>query len=175
MNPTHFANADRYTPLYMNTIKLLIFFFLMYLCLPTYSQSIQNKEFEQTRGKWPVPIKKVKRVLDQNTDPHPSAPGVTFVADSGYSVKAIYDGTVLGVDSIAGGGYYFSAKFGDYLIIYINLTKPVFRKGDNIKKGDIIGRINKADDETEYVLDLMLLKKSKYIPILNWFNLKSGV
>ena len=173
MNPRTVANAHRYAPL-MNRIKFIVVLIITTLPTGLYSQ-VQNLKFEESKGKWSSPIPKYSQVLDLNkTLDHVSALSTIFITDSAYEVKSVYEGTVIAVECISENCYFLLTKFGDYYLVYINLTKPNLRKGDHIKRGVIIGSIQKEAEEREYKLELILMKSSIYIPIFDWFNFQSG-
>ena len=67
--------------------------------------------------------------------------GIDFVATKGKEVKAVADGTIESVSSDAEHGTKIVIDHGDGLkSIYASLADPTVKKGDKVKKGDVIGQ-----------------------------------
>ncbi len=60
-------------------------------------------------------------------------------------------------------------RFGDYLIIYSNLTNPKVDKGQMIAAGTDLGFARREIDGNVY-LDFHIWKKNKSISPEKWFN-----
>lgn len=154
-------------------ISIVTSFFTLF-STELHSQVEQTKLFEQSKGKLILPIPKHKKVIDHSMSlPYPSE-GISFLTDSAYSVKAVFEGTVVEVVYSEENNYYLTTKFGDYLIVYSNITKPNFEKGDYVKTGQVIGNLIKETNATNCWFTIILRKHTKSIPIYKWFNWKNG-
>ncbi|MEO8768454.1 MAG: hypothetical protein ABI402_00145 [Ferruginibacter sp.] len=95
---------------------------------------------------------------------------VTFISDSCVKVSCIFDGEVCLIEEID-SMYVVMTKFGSYYLTYTNLTKPVIKKGDFIKKGQIIANLDKDFDD-RFSVDIYLNYGEKTIDAYSWFRKK---
>jgi murein DD-endopeptidase MepM/ murein hydrolase activator NlpD len=72
-------------------------------------------------------------------------PGITIEASAGASVKAVFDGDVTAVFSI-GPVQSVILKHGKYFTSYSNLTDVTVSKNQQIKRGQVIGKVAEKDD-----------------------------
>jgi hypothetical protein len=63
-------------------------------------------------------------------------------------------------------------KYGDYYITYFPLDRRLFNIEDEIKAGEILGKIAK-DIDNIYSLEIRLSKGEKDLFIKNWINWKT--
>lgn len=103
-------------------------------------------KFEANRGRLPWPVEKGAITESFGTHPHPVLKGITTYnngVDIGTTrnatVKAIFEGEVMGVVSIPGSGSAVILKHGEYLSVYSNLASVNVGKGDKLKTGSAIG------------------------------------
>jgi septal ring factor EnvC (AmiA/AmiB activator) len=108
-----------------------------------------SDNFEKNRGSlpWPVtgnvsmhygPQKYFGEITYDN-------PGITIEAGAGASVKAVFDGDVTAVISI-GPVQGVILKHGKYFTSYSNLSSVSVSKGQQIKRGQVIGKVAEKDD-----------------------------
>lgn len=138
------------------------------------AQADKNKLFEESKGKWLMPIVKFNEAIDENMSLHDSGAGVTFITDSAYTVRAVFDGTVVNVFCLGENSYHLLTRFGNYFIVYSNINKPNLTRGEVIRAGQIIGKLYKEPDEKQYEFDMLLLKDKNTIPVYKWFNWKNN-
>lgn len=71
-------------------------------------------------------------------------PGITIEADAGSSVKAVFDGEVSTVISI-GQTQGVILKHGKYFTTYSNLSSVNVSKGQQVKTGQVLGKLDEKD------------------------------
>ncbi len=138
----------------------------------SFGQSNANSIIEKSKGTWLIPIpkyikleeNKVKR--DGTYDKTDSS--LFFITDSSYAVTAVFEGKVMGIFPIE-DAYVVMTQYGDYYITYSNITEVKFKEGDTVKRGDVIGKIMKVDDDT-YLINFLLMKQNKMIEAAKWFK-----
>lgn len=103
-------------------------------------------KFEANRGRLPWPVDKGAITESFGTHPHPVLKGISTYnngVDIGTTrnatVKAIFEGEVMGVIAIPGSGSAVILKHGEYLSVYSNLAAVNVGKGDKLKTGSAIG------------------------------------
>lgn len=67
--------------------------------------------------------------------------GVTIATDEGSQARAIFDGEVIAIISVPGGGRGVTIKHGNYISAYYNLSKLYVKKGDKVAAKEVIGDI----------------------------------
>lgn len=77
--------------------------------------------------------------------------GVTITTDEGSQARAIFEGEVIAILSVPGGGRGVSIKHGNYISTYYNLSKVYVKKGDKVATKEAIGDIytNRFDGATK--------------------------
>ncbi|MEZ4809895.1 MAG: peptidoglycan DD-metalloendopeptidase family protein [Allomuricauda sp.] len=77
--------------------------------------------------------------------------GVTITTDEGSQARAIFDGEVIAILSVPGGGKGVTIKHGNYISTYYNLSKIYVKKGDKVGAKAILGDIytNRLDGTTK--------------------------
>ena len=110
--------------------------------------------FEKNRGHlpWPVsgtismafgPHEYIKGIIHNNQ-------GVTIDANAGAAVKAVFDGEVQSVFNVSDVSAVM-IRHGKYFTTYSNLSTVSVSKGDQVKTGQIIGRVGEIG-QLEFVL-----------------------
>ncbi|MEJ7767192.1 MAG: peptidoglycan DD-metalloendopeptidase family protein [Chitinophagaceae bacterium] len=108
-------------------------------------------DFEKNRGSLPWPIESGRvsmhfsrqKVEGLNIDY--DNPGITIETEAGKTVKAVFDGEVSYVFYI-GEVQGVIIKHGKYFSTYSNLTSPAVSKGQEVKRGQVIGRVADKGD-----------------------------
>jgi septal ring factor EnvC (AmiA/AmiB activator) len=120
-----------------------------------------SADFEKNRGNLPWPIDKgkvsmhfgIQRVegLDKITYDNP---GITIETDAGKVVKAVFDGEVsyiINIGEIQG----VIIKHGKYFTTYSNLSSASVAKGQQVKRGQVIGHVadkGDGDGDLEFLI-----------------------
>jgi murein hydrolase activator len=120
--------------------------------LDTDAESIAlSTDFEKNRGSlpWPAsgvvamkfgrqPVEGLNGIIVDN-------PGITIETNAEATVKAVFDGEVVAVTSV-GPVQAVIIKHGRYFTSYSNLSSASVNKGQQIKRGQIIGRVMEKED-----------------------------
>ncbi len=104
-----------------------------------------NANFEKNRGSLPWPLDRgmVLMHFGKNSLPSGSIMDVTSLtisSDIGSSVKAVFDGTVTAVQPVEDMTVVI-IQHGRYFTTYSNLNGVTVRKGQDIKTGQVLGRV----------------------------------
>ena len=158
----------------MKHLYIIATLFLQFLTSETISQTEQNKVFVQSQGLLKTPIPKYIGVIDNTASmPHPSE-GMSFLTDSTYPIKSIFDGEVVGKELSVDNFYILKIKFGDYLVSYSNISNPTVDIGAPIKSGQILGNINGEATSKNFEFHISLKKFNKEQSLYKWFNWSHG-
>jgi murein DD-endopeptidase MepM/ murein hydrolase activator NlpD len=127
-------------------------------------QPVNNKELNRLSsgyGMRPHPILKVKKFH----------PGIDFSAPQGTPVYATGDGKVREVKTLFGGyGKYIEIDHGfGYITLYAHLSGFEVRKGQNIKRGELIGYVGNTGQSTAPHLHYEVRKDGKVVNPINYF------
>lgn len=112
-----------------------------------------SKGFETNRGKLPWPVASGV-VIDQfGKHKHAVATkveidnnGIDIQTSQGAKARAVFDGTVTNVISIAGLGQTIILNHGNYFTVYSGLNGVNVKKGDEINTKQIIGTVGNNED-----------------------------
>lgn len=113
--------------------------------------------FDQNQGQLPYPVKGV--VIDRfGTHPHPtqrgimvSNNGINIACDSGADVKCVFEGEVRYVFPVMGMRNSVMVRHGNYITVYSNLETVAVKVGDNIALNQVIGRLDRSDDQSNFL------------------------
>jgi murein hydrolase activator len=95
-------------------------------------------------------------------------PGVTIGAKIGEPVKAVFQGEVTLVSYIEDKQAVF-IKHGKYFTVYSNLSSANVQRGDQVKTGQVIGRVG-ANDEGQGQVDFILMQESDNVNPEQWLK-----
>ncbi len=111
-----------------------------------------SSSFSNNRGKLPWPVARGEIVGRFGTNPHPVLSniyvdngGVDIATNKGATAKAVFDGEVSAIVSIPGGNRTVLLRHGTYFTVYNNLSFVSVKKGDQVKRGQDLGRIYTDD------------------------------
>ncbi len=106
---------------------------------------VLNTNFERNRGALPWPLDRGVILMHYGSNTLPSGSvlvvtSVTISADIGTSVKAVFEGVVTAVKPID-DMMVVIVQHGRYFTTYSNLTGVTVQKGQDIKTGQLLGRV----------------------------------
>jgi hypothetical protein len=156
--------------------KITVLIFIVGFTFHSYGQNLLNQQFEASKGKWEVPLKKYTSVFDNEILKR--CPAYSFdstlriLTDTAYEVKALYSGNVILVFETDSLKYCVVVKYGNYSLAYFPITKLSVKLNDAIKEGEPIG-ILATDLDDNYNLEIILSYKEKDLCAKKWINWKS--
>lgn len=121
---------------------------------------LASDNFEKNRGSLPWPMNAGRVTMPFGPHQYEGMgvvydnQGITIEADAGTSVKAVFDGEVTSVLSI-GGTQAVILKHGRYYTTYSNLASVNVSKGQQVKIGQVLGRLEEKDSgrgELEFLI-----------------------
>ncbi len=114
-----------------------------------------NAEFATNRGKLPWPVEKGYVSKPFGRQPHPTLKrveinnkGVDIRTDPGAIVRCVFEGEVVGLQSVPGYHIMIVVQHGDYYTVYSNLTDIRVKQGARVGTQDILG-VAAIDGETQ--------------------------
>lgn len=104
-----------------------------------------SASFQKNRGSLPWPVEGAVTVEYGNqVDPvHETTtyhPGIQIATNPESPVRAIFDGTVTGIDFVPGYGTYVVIQHGEYLSVYSNFSSLSISESERIEAGQVLGR-----------------------------------
>ncbi len=114
-----------------------------------------NQGFETNKGRLPWPVSSGSITENFGKNVHPTVPnvftnnnGVDISAAKGSQVRAVFEGEVSSVLSIAGAGKVVIIKHGNYRTVYSNLQESYVTVGSKITTKQSIGALMVQDGES---------------------------
>jgi murein hydrolase activator len=105
-----------------------------------------NNSLERNRGILPWPVD--NPAILNHYGPNRFESGAVFINDAvtiaaplGATVKSVFQGTVIMVSSAEEGKYFVMIKNGSYFFTYVNLTNVAVKINDEVKTGQMLGRV----------------------------------
>lgn len=135
--------------------------------------------FASNKGRLPWPVDNGYPSIHYGTYSIPGTnikgdnPGITIVTPSvGTSVKAVFDGEVIGVFNL-GDGMAVTISHGKYFTTYSNLSGVTVNKGSNVRTGQVLGSAA-GDDEggSGGKIDFILMVETKNVNPEPWLRRK---
>jgi len=135
-----------------------------------------NTSFSSNKGKLPWPVDngvvsiKFGRYTVEGTKLTGDNPGITIATpSSGIPVKAVFDGEVAATANL-GDGMMVTIRHGKYFSTYSNLGSVAVSKGTQIKTGQVIGRVGKAEDGNGGQIDFILMIENNNVNPEPWLR-----
>lgn len=142
------------------------------------SEAELTKMFETQKNKLEWPVNSGFISLGFGTQKHPVLPRITVVnpgvdiqTEEGTPVKAVFDGVVSEIAIIQGKNQVVIIRHGDYKTLYAQLKSTNVRKGQKVKKGDIIGEVYTNRDGVSEI-EFHVYKGLNNLNPENWLALK---
>ena len=103
-----------------------------------------SASFEENRGALPWPANgAITEGFGNRVDPvHGTEtyhPGILIATNPESEVRAVFQGTVRGVDFVPGYGTYLVIRHGEYLSVYSNFSSLFVSEGETVEAGEVIG------------------------------------
>jgi septal ring factor EnvC (AmiA/AmiB activator) len=133
-----------------------------------------GSNFESNKGRLPFPVDNgyISGNFGTNTVPGTTVKYtqdfITITSPVGTSVKACFDGEVMSVYDV-GGMTAVTVKHGKYFTTYSNLLSASVSKGQQIKTGQVIGKVGEnLDGDGE--LNFILARELQFINPTGWLR-----
>lgn len=131
--------------------------------------------FVANRGKLPWPLKTGRITMPFGEHPSPIARNVTIQSNGirietneNEPVYAVFNGTVLKIQSIRGANKAVLIQHGNYISIYRNLTDLYIKNGQEVITGQKIGLVGHSRDTDRPTLNFYIFKDATYLDPTSW-------
>jgi len=134
-----------------------------------------GSSFANNRGKLPWPVDNgvvsihFGRYKIEGTRIEGDNPGLTIATQPGNSVKAVFEGEVVGVYNI-GDGMVVTVRHGKYFTTYSNLASASVRKGETLKTGQTIGKAGRDEEGSGGQIDFLLMIEKNNVNPEPWLR-----
>ncbi len=136
-------------------------------------------QFSANKGRLPWPVKRGYVSRRFGTQPHPvyknikiTSSGIHINTPDDEPVKAVFDGEVMMIQLIPGANQSVYVRHGNYITIYGNLKKISVKKGQKIKRGQLLGIVAKDPMTNISVLKFKIYKNRTKLNPLLWLSRK---
>ena len=124
-----------------------------------------SKPFSQMRKKLPLPVQTQRRSLRKMHQ------GVTFFAEEGAVVTAVYPGKVVFSDWLKGYGLLLIIDHGQgFMTLYAHNQSLFKSKGQTVRQNEQIARVGHSGGIKQNGLYFEIRQRGKAVPPLNWLS-----
>lgn len=124
-----------------------------------------NKSFELMRGKLPLPVQTTRKSLRRMNQ------GVTFFAEEGSEVSAVYPGKVVFSDWLKGYGLLLIIDHGQgFMTLYAHNQSLFKRKDETVQQGEQIATVGHSGGIRQNGLYFEVRMKGKAISPFDWLS-----
>lgn len=134
-------------------------------------------DFDQNKGKLPLPIRGGVIVEPFGTHPHPSQPGlkvtnkgVNIAGASGSTIYSVFKGEVSKVFFFQGLNNCVMIRHGKYISVYSNLSKVSVAVGDKVETLTKIGNLAGAKESQDGTLHFELWRETTVLDPALWLD-----
>ena len=138
-----------------------------------------SASFQENRGSLPWPVEgAVTTDFGNQVNPvHETTtyhPGLLIATNPRSLVRAVFDGTVTGIDFVPGYGTYVVIQHGEYLSVYSNFSSLSIAEGNRIEAGQVIGRSGTEDEPRGASLFFGLVNgsSSEFVDPSGWLSVR---
>jgi Membrane-bound metallopeptidase len=138
-----------------------------------------SASFQANRGALPWPVEgAVTTDFGNQVDPvHETTtyhPGILIATSPRSPVRAIFDGTVTGIDFVPGYGTYVVIQHGEYLSVYSNFSTLSIAEGNQIEAGQVIGQSGTESEPRGASLFFGLVNRSssEFVDPSGWLSVR---
>lgn len=136
-----------------------------------------SSSFSGNKGRLPWPVKNGVISKSFGTRTHPTNgnvkidnDGIDILSETGGVVKSIFDGRVASVNQIPGFYNVVIVKVGEYFMVYGRLQSLEVNAGDQVARGQNLGRLAVDNDKSE--LQLQIWKGQTKLNPASWLKRK---
>jgi murein hydrolase activator len=142
----------------------------------TPEERLLSANFADNKGRLPWPLERGVITGFFGEQPHPVLPGIKIVNNGidisttqGSRARAVFEGTVARVFSIA-GGYAVIIRHGEYLTVYSNLSEVFVRNGQKVGVREEIGVIATDNAEAKTYVHLEVWHGNNKLNPADWIS-----
>jgi murein DD-endopeptidase MepM/ murein hydrolase activator NlpD len=99
-----------------------------------------------------------------------SSPGIDITTPASAPARAVFEGTVERVGTMATYGTYVIVSHGDFNTIYGNLSEIAVGRGQAVRAGQVVGRAGTADERRGTQLFFALFQGGQAVDPLGWLR-----
>lgn len=133
--------------------------------------------FKANKGKlgWPVKTGVIKgkfgkrRSLTDNSVTN-NYKSIQIATETNSEVKAVFKGEVSGILVVKNGNPAVLLRHGDYLTVYMNLSKIYVKKGDKVSTGQAIGQVFTNKIKGQSLLGFRIYKNNQVLNPEYWLS-----
>jgi len=92
-------------------------------------------------------------------------PGIEIATKPEAQVRAVFDGTVSGVDFVPGFGTYLVVRHGEYLSVYSNFSTLYVSQGESVRAGQVLGRAGTENEPRGAALFFAVFDRASNEPV----------
>lgn len=135
-----------------------------------------SAEFKENRGALPWPVDgAITQRFGNQTDANGISifrPGITIATLPQSEVRAVYRGTVAGINFVPGYGTYVVIRHGEYLSVYSNFSSLRISEGETVETGQIIGQAGTEAEPRGAALFFAVFERSSgdSVDPLHWLS-----
>jgi septal ring factor EnvC (AmiA/AmiB activator) len=140
-------------------------------------EDFTSTQFKKLRGKLPWPVEGGVIARNFGRQKHPTLKnieitnnGIDIRSNEEAPVKAVFEGTIAGVQYIPGHDYTVIIQHGNYYSVYSNLSETSVAKGDNINSGTVIGKLSTNPISGAAELHFELWQEKERLNPANWIK-----
>lgn len=131
--------------------------------------------FQSNKGRliWPVERGRITRPYGESR--HPTLPnikvknsGIDIETTENAAVRAVFQGEVLAIQNVKGGGLAVSIRHGNYITVYYNIKNLKVEKGDPVFYKQQIGEVGKSAFTSKYVMKFRIQKNLTKLNPTTW-------
>ncbi len=136
-----------------------------------------SRDFQNNRGKLPWPVAKGVVTGRFGRQPHPALQNIEIVnngidirTEAGASVRAVFEGTVVGTQYIPGYDYMIILQHGQYYTVYSNLEELSVKKGDKVAIRQNLGKVSTDRKTNTSEVHFEIWKEKDRLNPQHWMN-----
>jgi murein hydrolase activator len=142
----------------------------------TPEERLLSNNFAENKGNLPWPLERGIITGFFGEQPHPVLPGIK-IANNGIDIsttqgskaRAIFEGTVARVFSIA-GGYAVIIRHGEYLTVYSHLSEVFVQNGQKVKVRDELGIVATDNEDSKTYVHLEVWHGNNKLNPAEWIS-----
>lgn len=134
-------------------------------------------KFDENKGRLPYPV--TGGVIIDRFGEHAhqlvsstrvNNPGINIAGPGGAAVNCVFEGKVMEIVSIPSYNRCILVRHGNYITVYANLVSVSVRKGDNVRAGQAVGRIDNSSNDDDNFLHFEIHRETETLNPEQWLR-----